>query len=107
MLLAKREGNINLCTDAPRCLQLNLLYKAIGRAADRVSKTQLHAGPRKGIVIVEGPHVMADIVLMKTATVSVWLEQDTRNCVKRVLIGERRWLPEMCMTDEAYIDKKL
>ena len=90
MLFARRKGDDRLLPPhAPQTLHLNLLYQAIERAAARVSRTIAYAGPRKGIVIIEGPFAMANEVLMEAATVSVWLEQDSRVCVKRVLIRGR------------------
>ena len=45
---------------------------------------------------------MASEVLMEAETVSVRLEQDIKACVKRVLIRERQWLPDLGMTDDEY-----
>ena len=88
-------------------MQLDFFYKAIAEAVERVAKSPLYERDRKGIIVVEGQFVMADAVLLKAAIVSVWLQQDSRTCLKRVLIRGHEWLPADNCTEDEYIDLML
>jgi hypothetical protein len=101
------------CRDCPEALETSSFFRTVRIAADRLKASTLYwrcldtktCPDDRGIVVVQGRHMLSEPALVEVSPVISWLEEENAECLRQMLMARRECNPNPGEPDAEFLER--